>query len=67
MKHQVRANATADLITRLPAPLWRVEVTGEPPHPYFRVYFLGGAKEEHAAFEGLRMFVRDVERFKRSN
>lgn len=59
---RVLANATADLVSESgPSPLWRVEVTGQPPHAAFRVYFLPGS-EKDAAFEGIRMFCREMER-----
>ena len=41
---------------------YRVEVWGEPPHDYVRVYTLQARSDTMAAQEGLRLFVEDITR-----
>lgn len=41
---------------------YRVEVWGEPPHDYVRVYTLRARSDTMAAQEGLRLFVEDITR-----
>lgn len=40
---------------------YRVEVWGEEPHDYVRVYSLSSKIEDGAAQEGLRRFVQEME------
>lgn len=40
---------------------YRVEVWGEEPHDYVRVYSIGSSSEDGAAREGLKRFVDEME------
>jgi hypothetical protein len=61
---RILANATVD-IERAAAPTrlgrFRVEVWGEVPHDFCRVYTIQATSDTLAAQEGLRRFVEDVE------
>jgi hypothetical protein len=55
----VLADATVDLISRAQRPfLFRVRVTGKPPHAQMRVYDIAAKTEDLAAMEGIERFVR---------
>ena len=41
---------------------FRVEVFGDEPHDYVRIYTLSARSDTMAAQEGLRLFVEDIER-----
>lgn len=61
------ANADADAWLRWGksaggAPLWRVTVWGQPPHPWERVWLIDAKDDTAAANEGLRRFVAEAER-----
>lgn len=65
MSERILARATVD-VEKSPAPgrlgRFRVEVFGDEPHDYVRVYTLQARSDTMAAQEGLRLFVEDVER-----
>ena len=65
MRHRILARATVD-VEENPTPVklgrFRVEVFGDPPHDYVRVYTLQARSDTMAAQEGLRLFVEDIER-----
>jgi hypothetical protein len=41
--------------------VYRVTVTGEPPHAVERIYTLKGKSDTLAAQEGIRLFVEEME------
>lgn len=55
----VLCNAIVDPMSRLgsPRPLWKVIVTGQPPHVAQRIYEIEEATDAKAAMEGIRRFV----------
>ena len=55
---QVRADATVYLT---PDGKFTVQVTGLPPFAETRVYTLAARDDNTAAFEGLRLFVEEME------
>ncbi len=65
MSQRILAKCTVDVDCPA-APLrlgkYRVEVWGEEPHDYVRVYTLQARSDTLAAQEGLRLFVEDIER-----
>ena len=40
---------------------WNVQVHGQPPYDYFRIYTIKAKSDNDAAQEGLRRFVEEVE------
>lgn len=65
MSQRILAKAIVDVETEAaPGRLgkYRVEVWGEEPHDYVRVYTLQARSDTMAAQEGLRLFVEDIER-----
>lgn len=59
---QVLCDATVDLISKLQRPyLFRVTVTGLPPHRYIRVYDIAAKNDDTAAMRGIRQFVSEME------
>lgn len=57
----VLADATVDLISRVQRPwLFRVTVTGKPPHAQTRSYTIAAESDNSAAFKGLELFQRDM-------
>ena len=60
----IPARAIVDVI-REPSPIgmgsFRVEVWGDEPHDYVRVYTINAASDTLAAQEGLRRFVDEIE------
>ena len=65
MTGRILAKATVDVdqeATPIRLGKYRVEVWGEPPHDYVRVYTLQARSDTIAAQEGLRLFVEDIER-----
>jgi hypothetical protein len=57
----VRASATVQLLSRVHRPyLFRVRVKGEFPHTQVREYDLEAVNEAAAAFEGIKIFERQV-------
>jgi hypothetical protein len=59
----VLCNATVDLISRVQRPfLWKVTVTGVPPHATTRVYEISASSDNRAAMRGIDRFVRDMSR-----
>ena len=68
--NNVRANAVATIVgdavtSKGRCHLWRVEVSGLPPHVHERIYSIEGGNGEDAeriaAFEGIRRFVEEME------
>lgn len=58
---QVLCQATVDLISRFQRPfLWKITVTGQPPHAYTRVYELNAKTPDDAAFKAMEQFKKDV-------
>lgn len=59
---RVLASAVVDeLLSKGDDPLWRVTVTGKPPHDVERIYHLYGVSDNRAAFEGIERFVKEME------
>jgi hypothetical protein len=59
---QVLCDATVDLISKLQRPyLFKVTVTGLPPHAYTRVYEIAARNDDTAAMTGIRQFVKEME------
>lgn len=62
---RILCRATVD-VEENPTPFklgrFRVEVFGDEPHDYVRVYTLQARSDTMAAQEGLRRFVEDIER-----
>lgn len=59
---QVLASAIVDLITRVQRPyLWRVTVTGLPPHNVTRVYEIQAKDDNTAAHLGIDIFVKAMQ------
>ncbi|CAB4130631.1 hypothetical protein UFOVP120_19 [uncultured Caudovirales phage] len=60
----IPARAIVDVL-RDPSPIgmgsFRVEVWGDEPHDYVRVYTINAASDTLAAQEGLRRFVDEIE------
>ena len=60
----IPARAIVDVL-REPSPIgmgsFRVEVWGDEPHDYVRVYTINAASDTLAAQEGLRRFVDEIE------
>lgn len=55
-----RCNCTVDLISRVFRPyLFKVVVTGEPPHPYRVEYKIAAPDEDAAAIKGMQLFVNE--------
>jgi len=60
---RVLADAIVDLISRFQRPfLWRVTVTGLPPHVATRVYEISAKTDDRAAMKGISLFVEEMER-----
>lgn len=58
-----RCTATVDLISKVMRPwLFRVTVTGEPPHAFRRVYPIAAPDDNAAAIKGLELFVAEFGR-----
>lgn len=65
MSQRILAKAVVDVdqaATPVRLGKYTVEVWGEPPHDYVRVYTLRARSDTMAAQEGLRLFVEDIER-----
>ena len=65
MTQRILAKAVVDVdqaATPVRLGKYTVEVWGEPPHDYVRVYTLRARSDTMAAQEGLRLFVEDIER-----
>jgi len=59
----VLADAIVDLISRRQRPfLWRVKVTGKPPHNSVRMYDISAATDDAAAMQGLKLFEKEMSR-----
>ena len=57
-KERVLASATVD---ELPCNMWRVHVWGDPPHDQSRTYTIQAGTNTHAAQEGIRRFVEEMQ------
>lgn len=62
----VKARATVDVIRKAPHPAiglskYGVEVWGERPHDFVRIYEIDAKTDTIAAQEGIRRFVEDME------
>lgn len=65
MSQRILAKAVVDVdqaATPMRLGKYTVEVWGEQPHDYVRVYTLRARSDTMAAQEGLRLFVEDIER-----
>jgi predicted DCC family thiol-disulfide oxidoreductase YuxK len=61
-KAQVLCDATVDLISKVQRPwLFKVTVTGLPPHAYTRTYEIAARNDDTAAMTGIRQFVKEME------
>ena len=57
----VRCNAIVDLISRVQRPfLWKVTVTGIPPHSHRRVYEITAKTDTLAAMAGMNRFMKEM-------
>lgn len=57
----VRCDAIVDLISRAQRPfLFRVSVTGKPPHAHKRVYDIAANTDDAAAMKGLDLFQKEM-------
>ena len=57
----VRAQATVTLLSRVQRPyLFRVVVKGQFPHNHVREYDISGKNEADAAFQGIKIFERQM-------
>lgn len=64
MSQRILAKAVVDVdqeATPVRLGKYTVEVWGEPPHDYVRVYTIQAKSDTMAAQEGLRRFVEDIE------
>ncbi len=60
---QVLCDAVVDLVSRVQRPyLFRVTVTGLPPHAVTRVYEISAKDDNMAAMAGIRQFVNEMSR-----
>tara|TARA_R110000868_G_scaffold115530_1_gene308432 strand:+ start:78 stop:290 length:213 start_codon:yes stop_codon:yes gene_type:complete len=65
MSQRILARATVDVeVDATPIRLgrFRVEVFGDEPHDYVRVYTIQAASDTMSAQEGLRRFVDEIEK-----
>ena len=58
---RIKARAIVDQVKPGRKPLWRVIVTGYPPHEEERIYRIKAKVDEDAAFEGINRFVAEME------
>lgn len=59
---RVLCDAIVDLISRVQRPyLFRVTVTGLPPHTATRVYTIASNDDNGAAMKGIQLFVKEFE------
>jgi len=60
---QVLCDAIVDLVSRVQRPfLWKVTVTGLPPHSVTRVYEIAAKSDNVAAMTGIEKFVKEMSR-----
>jgi len=58
---QVLCDCVVDLISRVQRPfLWKVTVTGLPPHAITRIYEISSPTDDGAAHAGIDRFVREM-------
>jgi hypothetical protein len=59
----VLCDATVELISRRQRPyLFRVTVTGLPPHVTTRIYDIAAVSDDAAAHKGIDLFVKEMSR-----
>jgi hypothetical protein len=57
----VRCDAVVDLISRVQRPfLWKVTVTGQPPHAITRIYEVVAKTDDIAARTGIANFMKEM-------
>jgi hypothetical protein len=57
----VLCDAVVDLMSRVQRPfLWKVTVTGKPPHVHTRVYEIAAKDDNTAAMKGIDLFVKEM-------
>jgi hypothetical protein len=58
---QVLCSCVMDLISKLQRPyLWRVKVTGQPPHAVVRTYDIAGNDQNAVAQTAIDRFVKEM-------
>lgn len=58
-----KCTCVVDLISGVMRPwLFRVTVTGEPPHAFVRVYPIAAPDDDSAAMKGLELFIEEFGR-----
>jgi hypothetical protein len=64
---RVLCDAIVDLISKRQRPyVFKVTVTGLPPHTATRVYTIASIDDNGAAMKGIQMFVKEMERMPRA-
>jgi hypothetical protein len=58
---KVKASAMVEMLKFGAPPTWDVSVWGEEPHSHRRNYTLRAKTDNDAAFEGIRLFVEEME------
>ena len=58
---RVKASALVDMVKFGSQPTWDVTVWGEEPHNHRRTYTIKAKTDNEAAFEGIRLFVEEME------
>lgn len=58
---RILADAVVDVLKPGRKPFYRVTVKGLPPHGECRIYKFKAKSEDSAAFEGIRLFVEEME------
>jgi predicted DCC family thiol-disulfide oxidoreductase YuxK len=59
---RVLCDAIVDLISRIQRPyLFKVTVTGLPPHVATRIYEINANTDDRAAMKGIQLFVKEFE------
>ena len=58
---QVKASATVEMVKFGNPPTWEVSVWGEEPYDHRRSYTIKTKTDNDAAFEGIRLFVEEME------
>lgn len=63
---RVLCDAIVDLISKVQRPwLFRVTVTGLPPHVATRIYEISANTDDRAAMKGIQLFVKEFEHMPR--
>jgi hypothetical protein len=64
---RVLCDAVVDLISKVQRPyLFKVTVTGLPPHVATRIYEISAKRDDLAAMKGLSLFVKEFENMPRA-